>query len=106
MPLPPEDDHAGNALRLAPRCTTEMAVDLRSDLVLASEAGGDLLIDGSAVESVGQAVLQLLIATEREASGLGRRLVIIDPSPALEAVLSSGGLAQSLGLICQKAEIQ
>lgn len=86
------------ALILPPHGTTVTAEDLRVRMVLASDFDGAMEVDASAVESVGQAVLQLLLAARAEAEARGQHFVIHNPSPAFVDRVTACGLAPALGL--------
>ena len=92
------DAEAGGLVRLPPHGSTVVAEDLRVQLVVASDVDGDVVIDGSDVESVGQAVIQLLIATREEAERNGHGFSIANPSTPLRHRLSACGLAALFGL--------
>lgn len=100
MPLPLESA-PGDGVRLPIHGTTVTADDLRVQLVVAADAEDELVIDASEVESIGQAVLQLLVAARNEAAERGQRFVIADPSPAFSGRVSACGLAELLGLESQ-----
>jgi len=89
-PPPPEP------VLLPAHCGTVAAAAVRDQLLGA--ARGDTAVDASAVESLGQAVLQLLLAAARDAAAAGRGFAILDPSSAFAGRVSRCGLAQSLGL--------
>lgn len=78
--------------------TTVTAEDLRVRLVLASDFEHAIEIDASAVESVGQAVLQLLIAAKAEADARDQPFVIHNPSAAFVDRVRACGLAEAIGL--------
>lgn len=105
MPLRPEaaDDLS---LRLPAHCTTTIAEDLRVRLVLATERDAPMEVDASAVESVGQAVLQLLIAAHAEAARVGQSFSIVDPSDAFVRRVESCGLADAVGLRIEKENLR
>ena len=67
---------APEPIRLPPSGTLAAAEELQPLLVLAADRAEGLHLDASAVENVGQAMLQLLVAVRREAeaSGLGFRI--------------------------------
>ena len=91
-------DPAG-PVALPPHGSTVVAEDLRVRLVMACDGDdGDVVIDGSDVESIGQAVLQLLIATREEADRNGGVLTIANPSRPLRQRLSACGLSAMFGL--------
>lgn len=92
---PTEEDRS---LKLPPHGTTVTAEDLRVRLVLASDFDGAMEVDASAVESVGQAVLQLLVAAKVEADIQDQRFIISNPSPAFIDRVTACGLAPAIGL--------
>lgn len=94
-PDPPADDRS---LRLPAHGTTVMAEDLRVRLVLATDLDGEMLVDASGVESVGQAVLQLLVAARIEAIRCGQAFSIVNPSPAFVERVRQCRLADAIGL--------
>lgn len=104
-PIPPEatDDRS---LRLPAHCTTMIAEDLRVRMVLACELDGGIEVDASAVESVGQAVLQLLIAANAEAARVGQSLSIVAPSEAFVSRVESCRLADAIGLRIEKEDLR
>ena len=92
------DAEAGGPVALPPHGTTVLAEDLRVRLVLTSDIEGDIVVDGSEAESIGQAVLQLLIASREEAERNGHRFSIANPSQPLRQRLSACGLSTLFGL--------
>jgi anti-anti-sigma regulatory factor len=66
--------------------------------VLAADTAQRIEIDASAVESVGQAVLQILIAARAEATANRQDFIIINPSRAFIERLTGCRLADALGL--------
>lgn len=94
------------ALRLPANGTTVAAEDLRVRLVLASDFDGEMMIDASEVESVGQAVLQLLIAARMEAERNGQPFSIVNPSPAFLQRVTSCRLADAIGVAAGKDQLQ
>ena len=100
LPDPSAPDLSGEdrALILPPHGTTVTAEDLRVRMVLASDFDGAMEVDASAVESVGQAVLQLLVAARTEAQAQGQSFVIRNPSPAFVGRVTACGLATAIGL--------
>lgn len=91
---------------LPANAATTTAEELRNQLVCAAELGGATVIDASAVQTIGQAVLQLLVATRRSAVADGKPCDIIGASPALLAIASACCLAQELGFDTGKALAQ
>ncbi len=92
----PDRDIAVDAILLPIHGTTVTAEELKVRLVLAADFADAVTVDASDVESVGQAVLQLLIAAHADAKAAGRRFAIIDPSPSFTARLTALGLAELL----------
>lgn len=95
LPLPEAEDRS---LRLPAHGTTVTAEDLRVRMVLAADHDDAIEIDASEVESVGQAVLQLLVAARTEAQANGQPFRIINPSPAFQERVASCRLADAIGL--------
>lgn len=93
-------------LTMPAHCTTVTAEDLRVRLVLAADLDGAIEIDASEVESVGQAVLQLLVAARIEAEANGQRFAILAPSPAFIDRVARCRLASAIGLELQKEDVQ
>jgi anti-anti-sigma regulatory factor len=104
-PLQPPDP-AQTAIVLPANGTTTTAEELRNQLVCAAELGGATVIDGSAVQTIGQAVLQLLVAARRSAVADGKPCDIVGASTALLSIASACCLAQELGLDTGKAIAQ
>ena len=100
---PAGDDRS---LRLPVHGTTVTAEDLRVRLVLACDLDGEMVIDASEVESVGQAVLQLLVAARREALAQGQAFILADPSAAFVERVSACRLGSALGLNCPEEALQ
>lgn len=108
MTLTPSSSEGASAmdrgLRLPAHCTTVTAEDLRVRLVLATDLDGGIEIDASEVESVGQAVLQLLVAARIEAEANDQRFAILSPSPAFVDRVTRCRLADAIGLELQKED--
>ena len=98
MPSLPEEAFETGAVRLPPHGSTTTAEDLRVQLVIASDRDGEIFVDGSQVESIGQGVLQLLLAARAEAEAHGQPFSIVDASPALIQRLTACRLAGDLGV--------
>ena len=94
------------SVRLPAHGTTVTAEDLRVRLVLAADRNEDLVIDASEVESVGQAVVQLLLAARQEADERGQSFLIASPSPAFLQRIEACGLTELLGLQQQEVTFQ
>jgi len=86
------------SLRLPANANTVSAEDFKVRLVLAADLDEEIQIDASQVESVGQAVLQLLVAARNEAEHKSLDFEIINPSPAFVERVAACGLAEMLGL--------
>ena len=95
QPLPEAEDRA---LRLPVHGTTVTAEDLRVRFVLAADLDDEIEVDASQVESVGQAVLQLLVAARAEAEANGQPFRIANPSPAFVDRVTRCQLAAAVGL--------
>jgi len=93
-------DFAGEdrALQLPVHGSTVTAEDLRVRMVLACDFEGAMNIDASRVETVGQAVLQLLVAARTEALDAGHEFEIVNPSTAFVQRVQACGLAEAVGL--------
>jgi anti-anti-sigma regulatory factor len=102
MPCPPdqapESELEDRSLRLPVHGNTAAAEDMRVRLVLAADLDGETVIDASEVESVGQAVLQTLVAARTEARLSGQPFTITNPSPAFVDRVQRCGLAEAIGL--------
>ena len=92
------DVEPAGPLFLPPHGATVVAEDLRVRFVLAADVDGEIVVDGSEVESIGQAVIQLLIAARQEADRNGLAFTIANPSPPLRHRLDACGLSTLLGL--------
>ena len=86
------------SLQLPARCTSSVAEDLRVRLVLAIDLDHEIIIDASEVETLGQAVLQLLLAAHAEADAAGQRFLITSPSRSFSERVAACGLADVLGI--------
>lgn len=90
------DPAEDRSLRLPVHGTTVAAEDLKVRLVLAADLDDELRIDASQVESVGQCVLQLLVAARAEAERKSLEFEIVNPSPAFIDRVVGCGLAEML----------
>ena len=110
MPHPSDlaSDVAGEdrSLRLPVHGATVTAEDLRVRLVLAADFDGEMVIDASEVESVGQAVLQLLVAARAEALSFGQPFAIVNPSPAFVERGTACRLGEAIGLGPREETVQ
>lgn len=84
-------------LRLPERCVTVATAGLRDQFLTAIDQG-DVHVDASEVEMIGQAVLQLLVAAALAAEANGRSFAIINPSPAFVERVSACRLGKAIGL--------
>jgi chemotaxis protein CheX len=80
-------------LSLAATLDTAAAGPLRQALRQAIERGAPVTLDGSGVERVGQACLQVLVAARAAAGERGVAFAIADPSPALDGMAALAGLS-------------
>ena len=64
---------------------------------------GEITIDASEVENVGQAVLQLLIAARAEAERNEQPFAIVNPSTAFVERVTACRLADAIGLQIQES---
>lgn len=106
MPHPSDLPGEDRSLRLPVHGSTVAAEDLRVRLVLANDFDGEMVIDASEVESVGQAVLQLLVAAKAEADGTGQAFTIASPSPAFVERVTACRLGHAIGLTMEEEIIQ
>lgn len=106
MPSQPEPGIDYRPLRLPVHGTTVSAEDLRVRMVLAADIDGAIEIDASEVESVGQAVLQILVAARAEATSAGHDFAIVHPSAAFVDRVTRCGLTDAIGLAAGTGEIQ
>lgn len=103
QPNPPElAPPPGGVIALPTHGVTVTAEELKTRLVEAADADDDIIVDASAVESIGQAVLQLLLAAHAESEANGHRFIIENPSPAFLARTEALGLTDRLGLSHQE----
>ena len=106
MPHPSDLPGEDRSLRLPAHGSTVTAEDLRVRLVLAADFDGEMVIDAGEVESVGQAVLQLLVAAKAEADQTGQPFTIINPSPAFIERVVACRLAEAIGLTAEGETVQ
>lgn len=91
------DPAEDRSLRLPAHGNTVAAEDLKVRLVLAADLDEEMRIDASQVESIGQCVLQLLVAARAEAERQSLEFQIVNPSPAFVERVAGCGLAETLG---------
>lgn len=97
-PLSLADSAEDRSLCLPANCNTVSAEDLKVRLVLAADLDDQIRIDASQVESVGQCVLQLLVAARADADSKSLDFEIINPSTAFHERVVGCGFAETLGL--------
>jgi len=102
LPLSPSDLAEDRSLRLPVHGNTVAAEDLKVRLVLSADLDQEMHIDASQVESVGQCVLQLLVAARIEADRKSLDFQITNPSPAFVERVAGCGLADTLGVVTGK----
>ena len=85
-------------IRLTGHGSTVTAEDLRAELVLAADSGSMTSIDASELLSVGQAVLQLLIAARQDAALHNHPFHFTGASAAFAERVVGCQLAESIGL--------
>lgn len=102
MPSQPDPANDFGVIRLTGHGTTTTAEDLRTQMIVASELCDSTTIDASEALSVGQAVLQLLIAARRDASSRDHDYRIVGASPAFSERVVSCQLADTIGLEIEK----
>ena len=102
MPNQPDPESTVDTIHLPAHGTTVTAEDLKVRLVLAANLGDRIIVDASGVESVGQAVLQLLIAARIDAQAAGQAFAITNPSPAFTARIAALGLNHTLAITAEE----
>ncbi|MFN7399393.1 MAG: STAS domain-containing protein [Sandaracinobacter sp.] len=101
--MPPQPDTEDRGLCVLPaQCNTVAAEDLRTRLVLAADWSDHTRIDASGVESIGQAVLQLLTAAYADSAANGRDFSIVNPSPSFLARVDGCKLSAAVGLASER----
>lgn len=78
-------------IHLPARCSTTSAEGMFAQLLESQKRDVPVTIDASDVASLGQAVLQLLIAAQRDFAERGRAFAITDPSDAFLAAVRLSG---------------
>ena len=102
MLSPPDISSDDRSLCLPAHCMTVAAEDLRVRLVLASDLDDSIEIEASGVASIGQAALQILVASRIEADRTGQPFSISNPSVAFLERVTSCRLAEAIGVETQK----
>jgi len=89
---------AQRILTLGPALTIANAESLRTELLALIEGGGDVGIDGSAVEAADTAGMQVLVAFRRALRDGNRKLTWSGCSPVLMDVSGLLGLQEQIGV--------
>lgn len=97
-PGQPDPDPDFGAIRLVGHGTTVTAENLRTQLVVAFDLCDSTVIDTSESLSVGQAVLQLLIAARNEAKQHGHDFRFVATGAIFSERVNSYQLAEAIGL--------
>lgn len=84
-------------LVLGAACTLREAASLKAQLLACRVSGDTVTVDGSAVQRIDTAGLQLLVAFARREAGAGRLLQWHAPSDELCNAVSQLGLREVLG---------
>lgn len=101
MSQPTITDPPGGSLHrieLPATLSTPACDALHRQLIEAAEADAPVEIDASAVETVGQAALQLLVAARREVVGRGGSFAIAAPSASFHEQVERCGIGPLIGL--------
>lgn len=98
MPIPSDAALADPLTCLPPIGSTAVAEELRENLLAGAAQGDGYRIDASAVEAIGQAVLQVLLAARSDAVASDVPFEIVNPSAAFLERVNACGLALDLGL--------
>lgn len=97
-------DTVQDIVALPARCVTVAAEDVRNQLVMASGLGSETVVDAGAVQTVGQAVLQLLVSARNDAATRQRGFRFSAMSPAFVERVTAMCLATRLGLATTEEE--
>lgn len=98
-----QDLPVGTVVMLDAQCTLRECIALKSSLAEALALGGDLTLDGSAVQRIDTAGLQLLLAMQRQLQTEHRALQWTAASSELREVAGQLGLADTLALPAEAA---
>ena len=90
---------------LPARCVTVAAEDVHNQLVMASGLGSETIVDAGAVQTVGQAVLQLLLTARNDAAAQQRGFRFSAMSPAFVERVTAMCLATPLGIATKEEEV-
>lgn len=91
-------------IMLPAHCSTTAAQNLLPDFLDHADRGANIVVDGSAVDVVGQAMLQLLAAAKADADATGRTFAIDPVSDPLAARIVGCKLEGPLGLDAQDSK--
>jgi len=100
---PADSRRAG--LRLEPSCTLRDALDMQFQLLSTDFGDSDVLLDGSAVERIDTAGLQMLVAFAKHHAVSGRRMQWTAASQELQRGSRMLGLDEALGLSPSPPEV-
>ena len=92
-------------LRLEPSCTLRDALDMQFQLLATDFGDSDVLLDGSAVERIDTAGLQMLVAFAKHHVASGKRMQWTAASQELQRGSRMLGLDEALGLIPSPPEV-
>ena len=100
-PVGPSDAAAQRraGLKLEPSCTLRDALDMQFQLLATDFGDSDVLLDGSAVDRIDTAGLQMLVAFAKYHAASGKRMQWIAASPELQRGSRLLGLDEALGLV-------
>jgi anti-anti-sigma regulatory factor len=93
------DGGVSDPVRLPAHCSTASADDTLRALLDRQKHDVPVTIDASAVTSIGQAVLQILVAGQIDCRRRKRAFVILDPSPAFLAAARTSRFDNHLDLV-------
>jgi anti-anti-sigma regulatory factor len=88
---------------LPAQCSNALAQSLLTALIDHADRAADVTINGAAVDTIGQAVLQVLVSAKADADATGRTFRIAAPSPALIERAVGCKLDQLIGLAREPA---
>lgn len=101
----PAADARRAGLRLEPSCTLRDALDMQFQLLATDFGDSDVLLDGSAVERIDTAGLQMLVAFAKHHAASGKRMQWTAASQELQRGSRLLGLDEALGLIPSPPEV-
>ncbi len=92
-------------ITLPAHCATAVAQGLLASFIDHADCGEDVVVDGSAVDVVGQAVLQILVCAKADAGATGRSFTIEPASDALVKRAIGCRLGEQLGFESRGTDI-